>query len=49
MHLPTGRQQPFQNRYSSFYVINPLTTNELQRRRAVSPLKIKIPSKNLGR
>jgi hypothetical protein len=27
-------------------VINPLTPNDLQRRRAVSPLKIKIPSKN---
>jgi hypothetical protein len=25
---------------------NPLTPNDLQRRRAVSPLKIKIPSKN---
>jgi hypothetical protein len=25
--------------------LNPLTPNELQRRRAVSPLKIKIPSK----
>jgi hypothetical protein len=25
--------------------INPLTPNDLQRRRAVSPLKIKIPSK----
>jgi hypothetical protein len=29
--------------------INPLTPNDLQRRRAVSRLKIKIPSKNLGR
>jgi hypothetical protein len=27
--------------------INPLTPNDLQRRHAVSPLKIKIPSKNL--
>jgi hypothetical protein len=27
--------------------INPLTPNDLQRRRAVSPLKIKILSKNL--
>jgi hypothetical protein len=27
--------------------INPLTPNDLQRRRAVSPLKIKIPSKNI--
>jgi hypothetical protein len=27
--------------------INPLTPNDLQRRRAVSPLKIKIPSKNM--
>jgi hypothetical protein len=26
-------------------VINPLMTNDLYRRRAVSPLKIKIPSK----
>jgi hypothetical protein len=25
----------------------PLTPNDLQRRRAVSPLKIKIPSKNI--
>jgi hypothetical protein len=25
-------------------LFNPLTTNDLQRRRAVSPLKIKIPS-----
>jgi hypothetical protein len=28
-------------------VINPLTPNDLQRRRAVNPLKIKIPSKNM--
>jgi hypothetical protein len=27
--------------------ISPLTPNNLQRRRAVSPLKIKIPSKNM--
>jgi hypothetical protein len=27
------------------FVINPLTPNDLQRRRAVSPLKIKIPVK----
>jgi hypothetical protein len=27
--------------------INPLTPNDLQRRRAASPLKIKIPSKNV--
>jgi hypothetical protein len=27
--------------------INPLMSNDLQRRRAVSPLKIKIPSKNM--
>jgi hypothetical protein len=27
-------------------LINPLTPNDLQRRRAVSPLKIKIPRKN---
>jgi hypothetical protein len=29
-------------------LFNPLTPNDLERRRAVSPLKIKIPSKNLG-
>jgi hypothetical protein len=28
-------------------VLNPLTANDLQRRRAVNPLKIKIPSKNM--
>jgi hypothetical protein len=28
--------------------MNTLTPNDLQRRRAVSPLKIKIPSKNMG-
>jgi hypothetical protein len=28
-------------------MLNPLTPNVLQRRRAVSPLKIKIPSKNM--
>jgi hypothetical protein len=28
-------------------VLNPLTPKDLQRRRAVSPLKIKIPSKNM--
>jgi hypothetical protein len=27
--------------------INPLTPNDLQRRSSVSPLKIKIPSKNM--
>jgi hypothetical protein len=27
--------------------LNPLTPNDLERRRAVSPLKIKIPSKNM--
>jgi hypothetical protein len=27
--------------------LNPLTPNDLQRRRAVSPLKIKIPTKNM--
>jgi hypothetical protein len=27
--------------------VNPLTTNDLQKRRAVSPLKIKIPSKGM--
>jgi hypothetical protein len=30
-----------------FSLINPLTPNDLQRRRAVSPLKIKFPSKNV--
>jgi hypothetical protein len=30
-----------------FYRFNPLTPNNLQIRRAVSPLKIKIPSKNM--
>jgi hypothetical protein len=29
------------------HLIIPLTPNELLRRRAVSPLKIKIPSKNM--
>jgi hypothetical protein len=28
-------------------MINPLTPNDLQRRRAVSSLKIKIPGKNV--
>jgi hypothetical protein len=28
-------------------LFNPLTPNDLQKRRAVSPLKIKIPSKNM--
>jgi hypothetical protein len=28
-------------------LLNPLTLNDLKRRRAVSPLKIKIPSKNM--
>jgi hypothetical protein len=28
-------------------IINPSTPNDLQRHRAVSPLKIKIPSKNM--
>jgi hypothetical protein len=27
---------------------NPLTSNDLQRRHTVSPLKIKIPSKNMS-
>jgi hypothetical protein len=27
--------------------VNPLTPNDLKRRRAVSPLKIEIPSKNM--
>jgi hypothetical protein len=30
------------------FLIHPLTPNDLQRRRAVSPLKIKIPSKNMS-
>jgi hypothetical protein len=29
------------------YCFNPLTPNDLKRRRAVSPLKIKIPSKHM--
>jgi tRNA U34 5-methylaminomethyl-2-thiouridine-forming methyltransferase MnmC len=29
------------------FKLNPLTPNDLQRRRAVSPLKIKIPGKNM--
>jgi hypothetical protein len=29
------------------YPFNPLTPNDLKRRRAVSPLKIKISSKNM--
>jgi hypothetical protein len=34
---------------SAFYEVsvNPLTSNNLQRQRAVSPLKIKISSKNM--
>jgi hypothetical protein len=32
---------------SGFLTITPLTPNDLQRRRAVSPLKIKISSKNM--
>jgi hypothetical protein len=28
-------------------LLNPLTPNDLRRRRGVSPLKIKIPSKNM--
>jgi hypothetical protein len=41
-----------ENRFRNFKIIkiwNPLTPNDLQRCRAASPLKIKIPSKNLGR
>jgi hypothetical protein len=30
-----------------FEPFNPLTPNDLSRRRTVSPLKIKIPSKNM--
>jgi hypothetical protein len=33
----------------ALYNINPLTPNDLKRRRAVSRLKIKIPVKILGR
>jgi hypothetical protein len=29
------------------FLFNPLTPKDLQRRRAVSPLKIKIPGKNV--
>jgi hypothetical protein len=34
---------------SSYHLLqlNPLTPNDLQRRHAVSPLKIKIPNKNM--
>src|SRR5215467_7169353 len=39
LHLGQPQPQPF----------NPLIPNELRRRCAVRPLKIKIPSKNLGR
>src|SRR5215475_5721608 len=39
LHLGQPQPQPF----------NPLIPNELRRRRAVRPLQIKIPSKNLGR
>src|SRR5215469_11549560 len=38
LHLGQPQPQPF----------NPLIPNELQRRHAVRPLKIKIPSKNLS-
>ena len=38
LHLVQPQPQPF----------NPLIPNELQRRHAVRPLKIKIPSKNLS-
>jgi hypothetical protein len=34
-------------RSTKHYIINPLMPNDLQRRRVVSPLKIKIPSKNM--
>jgi hypothetical protein len=30
-----------------YVIITPLTPNDLQRRRAMSPLKIKIPGKNM--
>jgi hypothetical protein len=33
--------------FSSYVPSKPLTPNDLQGRRAVSPLKIKIPSKNM--
>jgi hypothetical protein len=38
------RSNNFETSVLSF---NPLTPNDLQKRRAVSPLKIKIPSKNM--
>jgi hypothetical protein len=39
---------PFMQHFSLVYhFVNPLTSNDLYRRRAVSPLKIKIPSKNM--
>jgi hypothetical protein len=34
-------------RCKQMIIVNPLTPNDLQRRRAVNPLKIKIPSKNM--
>jgi hypothetical protein len=33
--------------WSEVLQVNPLTPNDLQRRRAMSPLKIKIPCKNM--
>jgi hypothetical protein len=33
--------------HNNFIMTKPLMPNDLQRRRAVSPLKIKIPSKNM--
>jgi hypothetical protein len=36
-------------RVQTMFSLNPLTPNDLQRRRAVNYLKIKIPAKNLRR
>jgi hypothetical protein len=33
--------------WSFSMILNPLMSNDLKRRRAVSPLEIKIPSKNM--
>jgi hypothetical protein len=40
-------KQTNKHTWISYITINPLTPNDLQRRRAVSPLKIKIPNKNM--
>jgi hypothetical protein len=40
-------RQQLQASRASYQSINPLTPNDLYRRRAVSPLKTKIPGKNM--